>query len=211
VVGNAQLKPEANTQLDFLVRYQTEKSLLQINFYRAMISQYITTVVDPNLKPIIATSPGVRKYINVEEASMVGFEISYAQQIGRLFNQDISLAYVRGQNRVLQEPLPEINPFELRYKLVAQLLNTKLQPYFNLRHSFAQNRVSTSFNEKATEDFMVVDIGVKVLANKKLQITTAVNNLFDIAYREHLSRFIRPTLPLNAVGRTWVLMLTHQL
>ncbi len=210
VVGNTQLKPEANNQIDFLLRYQTEKSLIQVNFYSAMINQFITTVVDPNLKPVIASSPGVRKYINVKDVSMIGFEINYAQQVGKFLNQDISLAYVRGQNKVLNEPLPEINPFELKYKLAASLMNSKLQPYLNLRHSFEQNRISNSFMEKATGDFTVIDFGVKAIAAKNLLITAAINNIFDFSYREHLSRFITPTLPLNAPGRNWVLMLSHQ-
>ena len=210
VVGNAQLKPEANTQFDLLLRYQTVKSLFQVNFYSARISQFITTVVDPNLKPVIATAPGVRKYINVADAAMLGFELNYAQQIGAFLNQEMSFAYVHGQNKELHEPLPEINPFELKYKLAARLMNSKLQPYMNLRYSFAQNRISTSFNEKATGDFTVIDLGLKVMTTKNLQLTAAVNNLFNISYREHLSRFITPILPLNATGRNWVLMISYQ-
>ena len=34
-------------------------------------------------------------------------------------------------------------------------------------------------------------------------------NVFDVAYREHLSRFIKPTLPLNNVGRNVVLMMVY--
>lgn len=210
VVGNPQLKPEANTQFDLLLRYQTEKSFFQVNFYSARISQFITTVVDPNLKPVIATAPGVRKYINVADAAMLGFELNYAQQIGAFLNQEVSFAYVRGQNKELQEPLPEINPFELKYKLMARFINTQLQPYMNLRHSFAQNRISTSFKEKATGDFTVIDLGLKVMTTKNLQLTAAVNNFFNISYREHLSRFITPILPLNATGRNWVLMISYQ-
>jgi iron complex outermembrane receptor protein len=210
VVGNTQLKPEANTQLDLLLRYKTENALIQLNFYHAFISQLITTVVDPTLKPVIATSPGVRKYINVADAKMMGFELSYHQQIAQVLNQELTLAFVRGQNKVIHEPLPEINPFEIRYKLAANLMNSKLQPYFSLRHSFAQNRISTSFNEKATGDFTVMDLGIKAMTLKKVQFTAVVQNIFNISYREHLSRYIRPTLPLNAPGRSLVLMFSYQ-
>ncbi|MFN3300854.1 MAG: hypothetical protein ACK41Z_11755, partial [Sediminibacterium sp.] len=96
------------------------------------------------------------------------------------------------------------------YKLAASLMNSKLQPYLNLRHSFEQNRISNSFIEKATGDFTVIDLGVKAMAAKNLLLTVAVHNLFDFSYREHLSRFITTALPLNAPGRNWVLMLSHQ-
>lgn len=209
VVGDPHLKPEANTQLDFLLRYKTDKTQFQVNGYYAFLSDYITTEVDPNLKPVVATSPGVRKYINVKEARIMGFELGWNQQLGKVLNQDITMAYVRGQNSVLNQPLPEINPFEIRYKLTAELLQGKMQPYLSIRQSFAQNRVSTAFNEKATGDFTVTDLGLKWKLANKIQLTAVAQNLFNVTYREHLSRFINNNLPLNAPGRNFVFMMVY--
>lgn len=209
VVGDPHLKPEANTQIDFLLRYKTENTQFQINGYYAFLTDYISTIADPSLKPVVTTSPGVRKFINVKEASIIGFEVSWNQQLAKVLNQDISMAYVRGQNRVLHQPLPEMNPFEIRYKLTADLLNSKLQPYLSIRQSFAQNRVSTAFNEKATADFTVTDLGVKWKPATKIQLTAVAQNVFNITYREHLSRFINNNLPLNAPGRNFVFMMSY--
>lgn len=209
VVGDPHLKPEANTQIDFLLRYKTENTQFQINGYYAFLTDYISTIADPSLKPVVTTSPGVRKFINVKEASIIGFEVSWNQQLAKVLNQDISMAYVRGQNRVLNQPLPEMNPFEIRYKLTADLLNSKLQPYLSIRQSFAQNRVSTAFNEKATADFTVTDLGVKWKPATKIQLTAVAQNVFNITYREHLSRFINNNLPLNAPGRNFVFMMSY--
>lgn len=209
VVGNPHLKPEANTQMDFLLRYKTEHTQLQINGYYAFLSDYISTVVDPTLKPVIATSPGVRKFINVKEASIIGFELNWNQQLAKVLSQEITMAFVRGQNRVLNQPLPEINPFEIRYKLSADVLNSKLQPYVSIRQSFAQRRVSTAFNEKITNDFTVTDLGLKWKPVSQIQLTAVAQNLFNVTYREHLSRFINSSLPLNAPGRNFVFMIAY--
>lgn len=209
VVGDPHLKPEANTQIDFLLRYKTDNTQFQLNAYYAFMHNYISTVVDPTLRPALATSPGVRKFINVKDATIMGFELSWNQQLAKTLNQDITMAYVRGQNRVLNQPLPEMNPFEIRYKLTAELLQGKMQPYVSIRQSFAQNRVSTAFSEKATGDFTVTDLGLKWKPATKIQLTAVAQNLFNVTYREHLSRFINNNLPLNAPGRNFVFMMAY--
>lgn len=209
VVGDPHLKPEANTQIDFLLRYKTDNTQIQLNAYYAFMHNYISTVVDPTLRPALATSPGVRKFINVKDATIMGFELSWNQQLAKTLNQDITMAYVRGQNRVLNQPLPEMNPFEIRYKLTAELLQGKMQPYVSIRQSFAQNRVSTAFSEKATGDFAVTDLGLKWKPATKIQLTAVAQNLFNVTYREHLSRFINNNLPLNAPGRNFVFMMAY--
>jgi iron complex outermembrane receptor protein len=209
VVGNPHLKPEANTQIDLLVKYQTDNTQIQVNAYYAFMHNYISTVVDPTLRPALATSPGVRKFINVKDATIMGFELSWNQQLAKILNQDITMAYVRGQNSVLNQPLPEINPFEIRYKLTADLFNSQLQPYLSVRQSFAQNRVSAAFNERATGGFTVTDLGLKWKPVTKIQLSAVAQNLFNVTYREHLSRFINNSLPLNAPGRNFVFMMAY--
>ena len=145
----------------------------------------------------------------MKDATIMGFELSWNQQLAKQLNQDISMAYVRGQNNVLNQPLPEINPFEIKYKLAADLQQGKWQPYLSIRHSFAQNRVSAAFNERTTSGFTVTDLGLKWKPVTKIQLTAVAQNVFNITYREHLSRFINNNLPLNAPGRNFVFMVAY--
>jgi iron complex outermembrane receptor protein len=209
VLGNPQIKPEANTQLDVVARYERGKTVLQLNGFASYIHQFISTVVDPTMKPMLPTSPGVRRYINIDEASMLGFEFLWTQKWNSTIAHDLSAAYVRGQNLQLDQPLPEISPFEIRYRLNGSFLKNLMQPYAALRYSFAQNRVSEAFAEKTTENFMVMDIGLKIVPRKNIQVNMAVQNLLDETYREHLSRFIRPGVPLNSPGVSFVLMVSY--
>ncbi|MBI2284259.1 MAG: TonB-dependent receptor [Bacteroidetes bacterium] len=210
VVGNAQLKPEANTQLDLILAYKNQSTSLQVTLFASSVQNFISSVVDPTLKPVVSTAPGVRRFINISNARLTGFEFHWGQQVGSRIRNELSATYTRGQNRELDQPLPEINPFELRNKLQADLYKNKITGYISLRHSFEQNRVSTAFNEKTTAAFTVTDLGLNIRPAAKLQFTLAVQNLFNQTYKEHLSRYISSTLPLNSPGRSWVMMASYQ-
>lgn len=209
VVGNAQLKPEANTQLDLILAYKTQHTSLQATVFASSVQNYISAVVDPTLQPVVATAPGVRRFINISHARLSGFEFTWGQQAGRYFRNEFSATYTKGQNRELDQPLPEINPFEIRNKLAAALFRNTLSAYINLRHSFEQTRVSAAFSEKTTAVFTIADLGLNISATQKMQVSVAIQNLFNITYKEHLSRYINATLPLNSPGRSLVLMASY--
>lgn len=206
VVGNAQLKPEVNTQLDLILSYKKQYTRVQLNLFASSVQNFISSVVDPSLKPVVPTSPGVRRFINIGNARLVGFEFYWSQQAGSRIRNEFSATYTKGQNREIDQPLPEINPFELRNKLQADLYKNQVTGYISLRHSFEQNRVSTAFSEKTTAAFTVTDLGVDLRPAVKLQFTLAVQNLFNQTYKEHLSRYISAGLPLNSPGRSLVIM-----
>jgi iron complex outermembrane receptor protein len=209
VVGNPQIRPESNTQLDVVVKYDHGNAMFQLNGFAGYIHNFISTIVDSTLKPMLPSSPGVRRYVNIDEATMIGFEFMWTQKWCKSVTHELSAAYVQGQNLVLDEPLPEISPFEIRYRINGNFWKNVVQPYAALRYSFEQNRVSEAFKERTTGDFMVLDLGVRLAPKSNMQVNLAVQNLLDENYREHLSRYIRPTMPLNAPGRSFVLMVGY--
>lgn len=206
VVGNAQLRPEVNTQLDLILAYKNQYTSVQLTLFTSSVQNFISSVVDPTLKPVVSTAPGVRKFINISTARLSGFEFHWNQQAGNRIRNEFTATYTQGQNRELDQPLPEINPFEIRNKLQAELYKNRITGYISLRHSFEQNRVSAAFSEKTTAAFTVTDLGLNIRPAAKLQFTLAVQNLFNITYKEHLSRYISSTLPLNSPGRNLVIM-----
>jgi iron complex outermembrane receptor protein len=114
--------------------------------------------------------------------------------------------YTRGANADIDQPLPEIPPMEWRYQLEASVWQGRLQPYGSVRYAWQQNRNATQFGEKPTDSFVVADAGVKASPWKMLQLSFAVTNLLDATYREHLSRYMPMGMPMNAPGRSFVLM-----
>lgn len=209
VLGNPQLKPESNTQIDFLMSYKNEYTSLHLNLFHSYVQNFISMVVDPTLKPVVSTAPGVRKFINIDAAQLNGFEFNWAQRLWVDAKNELSVAYTRGQNIDLNQPLPEINPLEIRNKITLDFYKDIFTSYINYRYAFNQNRVSKAFNERVTPGFTVIDMGVKYQPLEKLQISGTILNVFDVTYKEHQSRYISTTLPLNAPGRSVVVMASY--
>ncbi|HMO33379.1 MAG TPA: TonB-dependent receptor [Lacibacter sp.] len=210
MIGNPQLHAEENNQLDIQLAWRNEKTSFEWNGYAALVTNYITAVIRPDLKPRIASAPGVRQFINVPEARLLGFEATWNQKWTPKLKQQLTAVYTHGTNFTTKSPLPEIAPFDLRWKMEILLQGGQLLPYLQVRSVANQKRVARDFGENTTASFTTADLGIKWIPVQRLQVTAACNNLFDAAYREHLSRFIRPTLPLNAPGRTFVLMVGYQ-
>lgn len=208
MLGNPYLKPETNNQADLLVSYKKEKTSIQLSGYASLVSNYISSVINPAIAPSFG-APGVRQYINIDKAALTGFEFVWHQQIFGALQHQLVINYTYGQNENSHKPLPEIAPMDLRYRLQSNLLKNKILPYAQVRHVLKQNRIATDFGEKATPAFTTIDVGIKTPPVKNFQLTLAANNLFDEAHREHLSRYIRPTLPLNSVGRNIVIMASY--
>ena len=208
MMGNPNLKPEANNQADIIISYKKESSFVEFSTYYSIVDHYISSVINADIAPKFG-APGVRQYTNIDKAQLYGFELSWFQNwLPKLSNQ-LKLVYTYGQNKTAGTPLPEICPFSIRYNVEGRLLCNKVMPYFNVRHSFAQDRIANDFGEKSTPAFTVADIGIKVIIIKNLQSLIAVDNLFNKEYREHLSRFITPTQPLNSVGRSLIVNVSY--
>ena len=211
MVGNPQLKPERNNQADLVFQYQTESTTLNFDFYYSFLRSYISSEIDTALAPRMSTAPGVRRFTNIDKASMYGFETGWKQLTTKYIVHELSLVYTHGNNEVTNEPLPEIPPLEFRYRLTGKLLKNKLVPEILFRQAFKQDRIAVSYGETKTPGFHVVDLKLKWVGVKKLTAVAGVKNVFDIAYYEHLARSIRAenTRPIYSPGRSFYFTLTY--
>jgi iron complex outermembrane receptor protein len=208
VVGNPMLKPEINNQVDMILQYRNTKTNIQATVFLSSVENYISSVVNSNLKPVIPTSPGVRNFVNIAAAKLYGFEFNWGQQLQKYLRNDFSATYTNGQNSKLDEPLPEIAPFELRDRVELSSFNNKLLTSISVRYAAKQDRVSAVYKERITESFTLFDMGLKYSLIDKVQLSLDAVNILDIAYREHLSRFISSTRPMNSPGRNFILMVS---
>ena len=166
----------------------------------------ISSVIDPAVKPIIAAAPGVRRMINIEEARLWGFEARWQQRLSNRLDNELSLSFTHGQDVTRDMPLPEISPLDLRERLSMKIWKDKLSLSGTLRHVRAQERISTAFGEKMSEAFTTVDLGISARPVPKVQLTLGLQNLFDVSYREHLSRYIKAGVPLLSPGRNIMML-----
>ncbi|QIA07996.1 TonB-dependent receptor domain-containing protein [Draconibacterium halophilum] len=210
MLGNPDLDPEINNQLDLVFRYQTEKTNLNINVFTSVLRDYISSEIREDLQPAMNTSPGVRQFVNIKKALMTGFEASWTQQFSSFISHDLGIVYTHGQNQELDEPLPEIPPLEFHYRLMGSLTGDKVKPEIVFRHAMKQDRIAKSYGENETPAFSVVDAKVSWLMNDVFTTTGGVQNLFDNAYYEHLSRSVRSVgaRPIYSPGRSFYVTLT---
>ncbi len=190
LLGNPVLKPEINNQTDLIFEIKSEKTFLNVDLFASYMQNYITSVKNAVLKPRIATSPGVRQFVNLENAFKTGFEVNWKQYLFYGFQQQAGLAYTYAKNIANNEALPEIAPFEIRYSLVGKYLNDKLVSEISLRHVLKQDRISIEYGEKETPSFTTVDFNVSYKMLKFINIAGGVQNIFNVAYYEHLNRSI---------------------
>ena len=209
LVGNPGIKPETNNQVDLVFNYKSEKTNFNVNLFASFLRNYISSEIRDDWTPRMSTSPGVRQFINIDKAMHTGFELSWQQALTSHFQQIAELAFTYGENQTTNEALPEIPPMEFRYRLLGTFFQNKLKTEINFRNAFAQNRIATSFGETKTPGFQVVDLRASYAVGKYFSLTSGVQNLFDKAYYEHLSRSIRAmgSRPIYSPGRSFYVSL----
>lgn len=202
LLGNPQLNPEVNNQLDLSFKWNKTNTSLNVDVFAGYLQDFISSFIDTNLTPRLPMSPGVRQFVNIEDAFKTGFEITWKQQLLVGLQHQIGIAYTHAKDLERNEALPEIAPLDFRYILIGNYLDGKLQPELTFRHVLEQSRISTEFGETATPSFSLLDVKLGYQLTNSSRITAGVNNLLDENYYEHLSRSVRGNnLPLFAPGR----------
>jgi iron complex outermembrane receptor protein len=209
MLGNPQLNPEVNNQIDLTIKWQTGSSNLNLDLFAAYMQDYISSVIDTDLTPRISSSPGVRQFINIQDAYKTGFEFTWIQNLTKSLKHLLGMAYTYAQDLERDQALPEIPPLDVRYVLIGSYLSNKLKPEVVVRHALEQSGISEEFGETATPSFTTLDIKVGYSFTEKFKLQTGVNNLFNENFYEHLSRSVTGTSnPIYAPGRNWFMSLS---
>ena len=147
-------------------------------------------------------SPGVRRFVNIDNAFKTGVEFSWTQRLLPQLQQQISLAYTYAQDLEREQPLPEIAPLDLRYTLSGNFMEGKLKPELVFRHVLRQNRIAAEYGETETPSFSLLNLQTTYVSSKKTRFTLGINNLLDTNYYEHLNRSVSGSInPIYAPGR----------
>lgn len=209
-LGNPQLKPEINNEIDVTLKYQNETlGGFYMNGFYSLVQDYISSVLIPNsvLKPATIGAPGVKQFVNVKYAIFKGFEAGYTSPSEYKLGVNIIAAYthsslpetlkyivkegtVVGDTLIKNDAVAEIPPFEATASVSYKLLKGKLIPKVSVRMVAAQKRISQAFYEQETPGFSIINFAMTYKINTNVEITAGVNNLLDKAYYEHLNRKI---------------------
>jgi len=126
-----------------------------------------------------------KRFINVEDAMQTGFEFYFNYHFTPELSFLSDLSYTYGQNKELDEPLPQLMP------LTAHLsLNYDKEKYwFNVKSRMVaeQDRIALSFGETVTPGYTTLDLSAGFRPFEKFSVGGSVLNIFDKAFYEHLN------------------------
>jgi iron complex outermembrane receptor protein len=222
-LGNPQLLPEANNEIDLGYRFNhANAGQLEASAFFAYVTDFITGEVVPpsEIKPQTKGVLGVKRFINVDQAFLTGFELSYMSAARYDWLVTFTAAYTMGWNPeativndvdgtlvtqiITNDPLSEIPPFEMNAGFGWRLFKNRFVPKISLRYAANQNRISEAYGEQQTPSFSVVNLDFEYRFSKYLSVFAGIKNLFDTAYYEHLNRrIIGSKLPLYEPGRVF--------
>ncbi|RLD43386.1 MAG: hypothetical protein DRI86_10105 [Bacteroidetes bacterium] len=213
-LGNPLIKPEANNELDLVYKYRNQNiGGFEVSVFYSFVQDYIGGVyLPPSVqKPLMQSVLGVKRFENLGNANLYGFEFSYATPSQYKWRASLTAAYtagtiteieildfdvnsnVTGKSIVNNDPLGEIPPLNINVNLKYDFFDGKLVPVLNYRFSSAQNRVSDAMQELTTPSFSLLDLSLMYKHNQYFRVVGGVNNIFDISYYEHLNRRILGT------------------
>ncbi|HRW75354.1 MAG: TonB-dependent receptor [Lewinellaceae bacterium] len=204
MLGNPDLKPEINRQVDLNIQYDYAGGRLQLTAFGSLLQDFISGQKRPDLAPRIPSAPGVRQFINLSEALMAGGEASWIQAWPASLQSEIHVAWVYGEDRDRDQPLAEIPPLDARISVWGSWWHDRITPRVTWRQVLAQERVSSEFGEPTTAGFGLLDMQVGIRILPVLKVSVGGQNLLDEAYAEHLSRAMTGVMPstrLLAPGR----------
>jgi iron complex outermembrane receptor protein len=232
-LGNPKLKPETNNQIDLTLKYVDEqRGMLQLNGFYSMINNFITGIIIPPSiqKPLTKDVLGVKQFENSGQAKLRGFELGYASPQKYNWGLSVFASYTYGTideveqyvmnengevvgNEVINnDAMTEIPPFEGTVAFHWELFRNRFVPKLSTRLVAAQNHVSEASYERSSNAFVLTNFSLTYLFNYYLNLSAGVNNLFDIAYFEHLNRnIIGSDKNLNEPGRSFYINLYFNL
>lgn len=197
------LRPEKSTQIDIGLTHEGKTLSGGLALFAASIDDFIQ---------ITTAAPGAR---NIDARTM-GFEADAAYRPTPDWTINGSLAYVRGENRSTGRPLPQIPPLEFRTSV--QYDGGTFLGGGVMRAVAAQHRTDPGNGTIIGTDigptggFTVFSAYVGWRPKDNVLFTAGVDNLFDRAYAEHVSKAYSPSIAalgypaserINEPGRTF--------
>ncbi len=210
-------RPEKTAQVDVGVVRRSGDWNASLSAFAARIDDYI--LIESNVR---RANP-MRTVVVARniDARSVGLEAGAGRTFAGHWKADLTLAWVRGENRTDGRPLAQQPPLEARLALGRE--DPVWSAAMLLRAVARQGRVDPNRGNIAGQDigpsagFVVLSVNGAWRIGKRATLSAGVDNVFDRAYAEHLSRagamvpgFLQTTR-VNEPGRTLWLKLQFAL
>ena len=195
-VGNPNLKPSKNLELDLGVKHQTPKSLTKATVFVSYVWDYITLhrkdpVNPPSNWP---QNSQAMTYANVD-ARFWGFELSSNYNVWKNLFLFGGVSYTEGRKdtkpslNIKDKDVAEVPPLKgrlgLRYDTGLWFAEAELVA------SATQNKIDSDVNETKTSGYGIVNLKAGI-SYRNFTLNAGVENLFDKKYYEHFSYVRNP-------------------
>ena len=187
-VGNPNLKPEVNTQIELSFIKNFEPIEIGATVFYSFLTDYILPVVNEDIpRKFMPTTPPVvaKQFINIDKAFQTGVEFSFNYKATNKLTFTSDLSYTQAENKDFNEPLAHIPPFMAN--LGAKYEEDNFWIALSSRLVANQSRIAASYMEQETPGFGTLDLRVGFEPYKGLSIGAALLNIFDKTYYEHLN------------------------
>ena len=181
-VGNPDLEPEKGQSIDFGVRHYSDNFKILSSFFYSHFNDLVVEVP--------GTYEGRNALIktNIGEARIYGFDFSADYNFWRDYIFYTTASYVKGDDITADGNLPEIPPFNGRVGFKFGFLDY-LQTDVSSTLFVEQNYVAE--DELTTPGYAVFNLLLNTVPIKfssiSFRIYSGIENIFDKAYRNHLS------------------------
>jgi hemoglobin/transferrin/lactoferrin receptor protein len=181
-VGNPELKPEKGQSIDFGIRHYSDKLKIISSFFYSYFNDLVAEVP--------GTYEGRNALIktNIGEARIYGFDLSADYNFWQDYILYATASYVKGDDITANGNLPEIPPLNgrLGFKLsfLEYLQADVSSSIFVEKNDVAEGEITTP--GYAVFNLLLNTVPIK-LSNISFRIYSGVENIFDKAYRNHLS------------------------
>ncbi|MCA9405741.1 MAG: TonB-dependent hemoglobin/transferrin/lactoferrin family receptor [Candidatus Omnitrophica bacterium] len=193
--SNSNLKPEKSQNFEAGFRGDWGRFSFETAYFLIKADDFIETIV------AFDTFPGTTTSRNVSEVEIWGVENSVDFYIGSGLSTFAGFDIIRGKDITDETPLTSIMPDQLRWGLKYQ--NEEDTLHASLTGRFVDKQYRTPDSSTHTSGYAVWDIKTQIaipgLEDAKLSL--GIENVFDRAYREHLSS-------IPAAGRNFVVGLS---
>ncbi len=186
-----EMNPESTVQLDVGWLREREHLAFSVSAFLADHSDFIL-VQSGYLKPAMMGKNRSALIARNIDASTIGVEVSLLGKLANGLYSSASLAYVKGENDTDNLPLAQIPPLEARIELGFK--NDIYSTGLLVRIVDKQDRVAINQGNIVGQDigtsdgFTVCSLHGSYRVRHDLVLSAGVDNLFDEAYAEHLSR-----------------------
>ncbi|MBX2940650.1 MAG: TonB-dependent receptor [Ferruginibacter sp.] len=184
-IGNPSLKKERAIQAETNIQYSKKQHRFSFTAHLSHIQDYVMGMIDTSFSTMTPGARGVKRYTQVSDATILGFEGSSAHQLFKHFNfiQTIKYTYALTMDH---EPLPGIAPF--KWITSAGYSKKKFMLRTEMEASAAQKRINLLSGEDVTNGFVLLHIRTGYqfpLGQMKLHVQAGVENILNKFYHEH--------------------------